>query len=156
MFHSAEESDNGWEGLSQIHHLYASQANWAFDDDQASTVDVDATSRVRFLFESQNSLQAALRDAIDEDSGKTIYDEDGTEMLTYRSEGMPDDNEAKQTLEKISEENKHSKDEESPTENESSPHQESEDISDSSETWVVNLSLGCIYTMYFYKIDHFF
>lgn len=94
--------------MSQIHNLYASQANWAFDDDQASTVDVDATSRVRFLFESQNSLRAALRDAIDEDIGeKTIYDEDGTEMLTYRSDGAPEgEGDEKQTLENIDEEEK--------------------------------------------------
>ena len=95
------ETENNWDGLSQIHNLYASQANWAFDDDQASTVDVDATSRVKFLFESQNSLRAALRDAIDEGEGKTIYDEDGTEMLTYRSDGAAEEEGDKQTLEKI-------------------------------------------------------
>ena len=100
------ETENNWDGLSQIHNLYASQANWAFDDDQASTVDVDATSRVKFLFESQNSLRAALRDAIDEGEGKTIYDEDGTEMLTYRSDGAAEEEGDKQTLEKINEEEK--------------------------------------------------
>ena len=136
-----EHNSNGnltdrWDGLSQIHHLYASQANWAFDDDQASTVDVDATSRVQFLFESQNSLRAALRDALDGEDGmtKTIYDEDGTEMSTYRSDGgNGDEGEgSKPKLENISEEEERAKNKNNENENESESEEETSSEEESS------------------------
>uniref|UniRef100_A0A7M5URA9 Uncharacterized protein n=1 Tax=Clytia hemisphaerica TaxID=252671 RepID=A0A7M5URA9_9CNID len=76
-----------WQGLSQIQYLYGTDREWKFEDDEISTVDVDATSRIRFLFESQNSLRHLIDEMKEGDEGRTIYDEDGTEMETYRSNG---------------------------------------------------------------------
>ena len=76
-----------WQGLSQIQYLYGTEREWKFEDDEVSTIDVDATSRIRFLFESQNSLRHLIDEMKEGGEGRTIYDEDGTEMETYRSNG---------------------------------------------------------------------
>jgi len=100
----AEETGNNWDGLSQVHQLYASRIGKVYGEDE-----VDATSRIRFLFESQNSLRHALQNIHEDDNQETIYDEDGTEMETYRSNH--DGNDENQKEDENSDENKNETDE---------------------------------------------